>query len=375
MRPLVPRGSFASWLRPLLGLALALAGTGCVPPAGNAAPLRPAATAGRWPVKTLGHVDLWMHGFAMLAADSAPVPLFRRGYRDSMIVLRNAAGVFGALDANRDSLAARLAVTPALQSAQFVAFSFPTWEALSNAIDVFLRVEGDPRRTSDQVTAGEVYFLAQQFPSAADRTWLRRFHDGLTDERRAFYQAYWSGTQRELGAVIDAVYLQWEETYRARFQRYLVNSGQRSGELILSLPLGPEGRASRGREGQSLVAVPLPGRVADATEAFSVFAHEVVGGTVAEAVADHTTPAEKRSGAAERLVAFGQVRGGLILLERLAPELVTPYTRYYLAQGRHAWPSAGSEAALVDALVAAYPLPEAIVIAMTRQIEIALGGI
>jgi hypothetical protein len=355
--------------------SLLLTASGCVPAASSAAPLRPAATAGRWPVKTQAHVDLWLHGFAMLGADSAAVPLFRRGYRDSLVVLRNRANAFTALDANRDSLAARLASTPALQNAQFVVFSFPTWESLANAIDVFFRVEGDPRRTSDQTTAAEVNFLASQFPSAADRTWLRRFYDGLVDERRAFYQGYWSGAQRELGPVIDAVYLQWEETYRARFQRFLANTQQRSGELWLSLPLGPEGRVAGGRDGQTLVAVPLPGRVADVPEAFAVFAHEVVGRTVAAAVDDNTTPAEKRSGAAERLVAFGQVRGGLLLLQGVAPELVTPYARYYLAQGGHRVPAAGTEAALVAALEAAFPLPAAVVSTMARQIEIALGGI
>jgi hypothetical protein len=375
MRPIACRRSRAPRALPLLALGVTLAASACVPPAGSAAPLRPVATAGRWPAKTQAHVDLWLHGFAMLGADSAPVPLFRRGYRDSLIVLRNRASVYSALDANRDSLAARLATTPALQNAQFVVFSFPTWEALANAIDVFLKVEGDPRRASDQTTAAEVYFLSQQFPSAADRTWLRRFFDGLADERRAFYQTYWTGAQRDLGAVIDAIYLQWEETYRAKFQRFLATTQQRSGELILSLPLGPEGRVSGGRDGQALVAVPLPGRAADVPEAFAVFAHEVVGSTVGAAVADHTTPAEKRSGAAERLVAFGQVRGGLVLLERLAPELVAPYARYYLAQGGHTVPAAGAESALVAALVAAYPLPEAIVTAMTRQIEIALAGI
>ena len=32
---------------------------------------------GRWPIKTREHVDLWLHGFAMVSADSSAVPLYK----------------------------------------------------------------------------------------------------------------------------------------------------------------------------------------------------------------------------------------------------------------------------------------------------------
>jgi hypothetical protein len=356
--------------------ALVVASSACVPGSATPDALPSAPAAARWPVKVQPHVDLWLHGFGMISADTTPVPLFRRGYRDSMVVLRNRANVYTALDANRDELGTRLANTPALQNAQFVVFSFPTWEVLSTAIETFIRVEGDPRRTSDQTTAAEVAFLAAQFPTANDRTWLRRFHEGLIDEQRAYYQGFFTATQRELSAVLDAVFVRWEETYRVRFQRFLAATQQRSGEMLLSLPLGPEGRLSSGREGQTVVAVPLPGRVEDANEAFAVFAHEVVGSTVGSAVTDNTTPAEQRSGLAARYVAFGQVRGGVLLLQEIAPELVAPYVRYYLRQGGHRVPGSGAtDAALVSALATAYPLPAPILEAIKRQIDIALGGI
>lgn len=355
--------------------ALLVAGSACVPGSGTPDALPSAPATARWPVKAQPHVDLWLHGFGMISADTTPVPLFRRGYRDSMVVLRNRANVYTALDANRDELSARLASTPALQNAQFVVFSFPTWEALSTAIETFIRVEGDPRRASDQTTAAEIAFLAAQFPAPLDRTWLRRFHEGLVDERRAFYQEYFTTTQRTLSPVLDAVFVRWEDTYRARFQRFLAATQQRSGEVVLSLPLGPEGRLSSGREGQTVVAVPLPGRVEDATEAFAVFAHEVVGSTVGSAVSDNITPAEQRSGVGTRYVAFGQVRGGVLLLQEIAPELVAPYVRYYLRQGGHPVPSGASDAALVTALATAYPMPAPMLTAIKRQIDIALGGI
>src|SRR5262245_44996913 len=38
-----------------------------------------------WPVVTREHVDLWLHGFAMLTSDTARVPFFQRGYRQRML--------------------------------------------------------------------------------------------------------------------------------------------------------------------------------------------------------------------------------------------------------------------------------------------------
>src|SRR6188472_2996364 len=67
----------------------------------------------RWPIKTAEHVDLWLHAFAMVSNDSAPIPLYRRGYRDSLTVLKNRANILTSLDANRGALATRLAGSPA----------------------------------------------------------------------------------------------------------------------------------------------------------------------------------------------------------------------------------------------------------------------
>ena len=356
---------------PLGGLLLL---AGCVPQ-GSTPDALPAPTAARWPVRTADHVDLWLHGFGLLTTDTTPVPLFRRGYRDSMIVLRNRANVLTALDANADSLRARLTRTPALQGAQFLVFSFPSWDALSSAIELFLKAEGDPRVATNQQSAAEIAFLAAQFPGPADRAWLRRFFEGLVDERRAFYGAWWTETQQQRALVQDAILASWETTYRARFQRFLNATGQRSGEILLSLPLGPEGRLAGGREGQTVVAVPLPARQQDAREALLVFAHEVVGTTVGTAVGEHTTPAQKRDGLADRLIGPAQARGGALLLQALAPELVAPYVRYYLAQGGHRVPATGTDAALVEALARAYPVPTEITDAIRTQIEIALAGI
>src|SRR6266478_6076406 len=124
-------------------------GTGGTVTTGGAGPTtETAAPSVIWPVKTREHVDLWLHGFAMLQEDTTFVPFFKRGYGTDMTVLKNRANVVTQLDANRDRLRARLAVNPQLINAQFVPLSFSSWAEMSPVVDLFIRAGGDPRAAS-----------------------------------------------------------------------------------------------------------------------------------------------------------------------------------------------------------------------------------
>ncbi len=106
---------------------------------------------------------------------------------------------------------------------------------------------------------------------------------------------------------------------------------------------------------------------------FIEFADQIsaTGSLVGSVVADNTTPAEQRAGAADRLVALGQVRAGALLLERIAPELLDPYMRYYLA----AVGDADGTGSLAERFARRFDIPPIIREALQRQIEIVLGGI
>src|ERR1700738_1352638 len=119
-----------------------------------------------WPIKTREHVDLWLHGFALLQEDTTFVPFFKRGYSTNMIVLKNRANVVTQLDANRDRLRARLAANPQLINAQFVPLSFSSWAELSPVVDLFIRAGGDPRAASSQQQAGGGGLFPPPFPRA-----------------------------------------------------------------------------------------------------------------------------------------------------------------------------------------------------------------
>lgn len=367
--------------RTLLALTVAVFAAACAGGGQGGAATTPAPDAGQqsagttttsstWPIKTREHFDLWLHGFAMVQPDTSRVPLFRRGYRDQLVVARNAARVTTLLDTNRDQLARRFSVNRNLTGAQFLGLYAESWDDMRQAAQLFLQAGGDPQRAGSQQAAGIIATFAQAFPSAADRDWLALFIQSLDDERTKFYHNYWVQQQRDRASVLSTVDTLWQGRVRARLQRFLNNTQQANGDFVLSLPLDGEGRTVSGGKLQNIVTVNFPASVAEAPEAIYAFAHEAVGTLVATTVNDNTTPADKRSGVSDRLQSAAAVRGGLMLLERTVPDLADGYARYYL---RSAGVAPGANASAT--LTATFPLPNEIRDAIGRQLDIVLGGI
>lgn len=375
----------------LLVLAGAVLLTGCVPTGSTgstgapiATPTPASATAPngstpavqpplRWPVRTVPHVDLWLHAFAMLSDDSAAVPLYRRGYRDSITVIKNQRNLLTALDGNRETLATGLRRSGYLD-AQFLPFGFASWEEMRATIEQFLQLNGDVRRAPSRDAAMRMAPLAAIFATATDREWLRLFVTGVEDEGARFFIPEHQKLLRERAATITAVDSLWQQVYRTKFERFLNNTSQRQGDLVLSLPIGGEGRTGAGYTGRTIVAVTYPARPTDAVEVLFVFAHEATGALVGPAVNDNTTPAEQRAGVAARYVSSGQVQAGAMLLTKLAPELLPGYQRYYLRQA--AQRIAGDSRSATDSTFnSTFPLPTSIRDALVKQIDIVLSGI
>jgi hypothetical protein len=193
----------------------------------------------------------------------------------------------------------------------------------------------------------------------------------LDDERQRFFRSWWLQQQQLRASTRARIEGLWTGTYRAAFARFMNGSMQRQGAILLALPLGGEGRtlAVGGRDNFVTVTFPAPG--ADPLEALYVIAHEVVGGVSNAAVRDNASAADQRSGDAGRWTTLAAVRGGAMLLERIAPDLRDGYLRYYLKLAR-VTPGAGDIAARFDAT---FPIPDAIRDALRRQIDLVLGGI
>lgn len=323
-----------------------------------------------WRTTTHEHVDLWLHGYAMLSRDTASVPLFARGYRERMQAQKARMGITTMLDANRDRLAARLAADPALVNGQFVPLYFANFDEIKQVVPLFLRVDGNPGAASDPNMQILFSVLATSFPTAADRDWLRLFVQSLDDERTRFYDDHWRAEQARRAPVRRAVDSLWL-LYRPKLERYLNNTQQASGEFILSLPLDGEGRTVTASKRENAVTTSFPDSPATAVDAIYVFAHEIVGTVVNAAIADNTTPAQQRSGIVAQYTANAAVRGGALLLQRTAPELAPGYMRHYLRETGATPPERNLEAAFV----ARFPLPDVIRDAIVRQMETVLGGI
>jgi hypothetical protein len=316
-------------------------------------------------------VDLWLHSYALVQDDTAQVPYFRRGYRDQLTVVKNQANVVTALDRARDSLRLRLAQNPGLVGGQFLPLSFATWDDMRRAIQLFVDADGNPQRARSQQEALVIQLIGNYFPARADRDFLRRFAAGVEDERVKFYHDYWVRQQRERSAALAATDSVWQRQYRPKLQRYLNNTQQQNGELILSLPLDGEGRSVSGSSRENVMVVGFPDRPAAAQEVVYLAAHEAIAKLASVAISDNTTPTQKREGAGDRLASPAAVRGGLLLLDRVAPELADGYARFYLRAANRPATGANPRAALE----AAFPLPTDIRDAIIRQLDVVLGGI
>lgn len=335
---------------------------------GAATPAPSQATTRVWPVITRIHVDLWLHGYAMLLRDTATVPWFRRGYRDRAQAAKAQRGVTTQLDVNRERLQSRFALSQALINGQFAPMYFANFEQMRQIVGLFIQAQGDPSRAGDQTIAQYFAVLRQSYPTPADREWLGVFTESLEDERRQFYQLYWTTENGARLPLIRAADSLWQGNYRAKLQRFLNNTQQATGDFILALTLGGEGRTVNFGSRQNAVAVTMPEQ--DPREALYVFAHEVVSSIVSTAVTDNTTPTEQRAGTSARYMTTGTVRAGAMLLQRVAPELVAGYARYYLSQA-----GASTSGDVAARLTATFPLPDAIRDAIDRQLEVVLGGI
>lgn len=320
-----------------------------------------------WTLRTREHVDLWLHGFALLTDDTARVRHFAPGYRAEIEELKRAMALQSALDANRPQLRARLESNPALVNAQFVALYFANLEDLERAVEITLRVGGQAGQVSDPVLQRVVSVMATYFPVAADREWLRLFMLGLRDEHQRFYRQFWAQREGDRFATFAAVDSLWRTTYQPRFRRFLNNTQQPSGDFLLSLPLGAEGRVLRE---PPVIAATFPAQPARAIESIYVFAHEMVATMASSVVEDNITPAERREGRGALLMSLAAVRGGAMVLQRVAPELADGYARFYLTAVQVQPPAQNVQ----QVLATVFPLPEVIEQSLSRQIDIVLGG-
>lgn len=331
-----------------------------------------------WPVKTRYVVDLWLHGLAMLSTDTSRAAPFRRDYRDAMIVAKNSHNILTQLDQNAEMLQHGLRVSPRLMDGARLALREGSWEEMGNDIAAFLTNGADSAsgkkrpsvlttwkrapRTSEE-TSGMMAALGAVYRTDADREWLKVFALSLTDEHSKFYEQYWREQQRALRPALAAADSQFSQRYLKQLRSYLRGVQLQTGEVVLSLPLGSDGRSIL--QGQHSVAIGFPSTADSSLDAVYEFAHEIVSPVAEQAVRERIAPAEFRAGIAAQLESPARVRGGAMLLQRAIPELVAGYERHYLAEARI--PSGGGD--IDSVFVRAFPLRQAIIDGMDQRLD------
>jgi hypothetical protein len=365
-------GTRATLLVGLVAIALGCSSSGGSLPQSTPPTPAPQAPIG-WPVRTAEYVDLWMHGFALINPDTAKVPLFQRGYRDRMLAFRRERNVTTMLDANQAKLAAGLTRNPALAGGQFAVFGFDSFDEAVRVSLLFVQGDGSPGTVNDPSTKQLFVWLQQYFRTVADRDWLRLFVLSLQDEQTKFYNSYWTALQGDRAAARQQVNNLWTTTYRAKFAPFLRSTRLVDGTMILSLPIEGEGRTVTDPTLGNGIAVSYPATADSAITSIYTFTHELVGTAtvVPRALEDNTTPAEQRAGVVDRIMPIATVRGGAMLLQRIAPELVAGYEQYYLHAIGAPIPTGDPGAAFV----AAFALTDAQRDGIMKQIELVLAGI
>ncbi|MES3034669.1 MAG: hypothetical protein V4813_11795 [Gemmatimonadota bacterium] len=338
---------------------------------------RGAATAvrpnGPWPIKVREHVDLWLHGYGLVTADTTQLPLFRRGYRDSMIVVRNVARIESRLDTSLTALQQALTATPALVNGQFYALHFSNYGTLRVSLQQLTQSKGEVRAIRDRDQQQLVALAANYFGTAPMREFAEQLSVGLESESQRFFHANWLEVQRTRAPVLARADSLWRTAWFPKLAGFLRGSGQRNGEIIVSAVVEGEGRTitTSPTSGPSMV-VTLPPSLDRTAEVLYGIVHEAVGTFAAASVTENITPRQKSAGMADRMQTAAAVRAGALLLQRTLPGEVEGYARFYLRVMGRTVPASGS--ALL-ALETALPLPQDILETMNKQLDLYLGGL
>ena len=337
---------------------------------GGAAVVRP---NGPWPIKTREHVDLWLHGYALVTADTSQVPLFRRGYRDSMIVVRNLARSASRLDTTMAALQQTMAATPALLNGQFYPLHFSNFGTLRVSVQQLTQSKGDLKSIRDRDQQQLVALAANYFGTQPMREFAEQLSVSLESESQRFFHANWLDVQRTRAPVLARADSLWRTAWFPKLSGFLRGTGQRNGEIIVSAVVEGEGRTiTASAAGGPSMVVTLPPSLDRTTEVLYGIVHEAVGTFAAAAVTENITPRQKSAGMGDGLQTAAALRAGALLLQRTLPGEVEGYARFYLRAMGRPMPASGSAR---SALETALPLPQDMLDTMKKQLDLYLGGL
>ena len=233
-----------------------------------AAAAAPSPVAGqraeRWEVRSSAAVDLWYHGLALVGFDGpGPLSWYSTDYARDVRADPARRGLHTLLDRDGAALRAAFRRDSTFEALHFLPLYYPG-EWPERLLDLVRAVSGGdletrqgvsaPRRAAD---AASVAALRAVFVTPEQRQVLRRFAEALDDEWRRYLRDARVRDAPAAAARLRAIRATWSADVEPAVRDNAALAGIRSGTILVSAPLGGEGRLLRAGDGV-VVAVQLP---------------------------------------------------------------------------------------------------------------------
>lgn len=350
-------GALVRWLRAGL-LLLAVPAAARPADAQRAATLAAAGTAPAWRVTTLDHVDLWYHGLALIGFGVAePAALYDPAYAPRVRAAKQRRGLAPTpLDRAAAAMASTFERDRAFEINHLLPLYFANadWPAILHAVRTLDR--GGSRRDLGSERIARV--LAAALPRSEQRGTLRRFAEMLEAERGLWLAAETNAAAGSRLARARAVERRWNTVFAPSLAPFLTHIGRAQGTIVLSPPLGREGRnvgPLSGASSASIVAIAMPlddGDEETTAAAFDIL-RELCFATARTVLGDRVPSGDPV--AAETLSRAIAVHCGAKMLRRYLPQYRAAYEARFIPPSAAAAVDTAS-----DGLARTFPLPPAI---------------
>lgn len=319
----------------VLGLASAAAGAGAQTPPDSADPMP------TWRVEASAPADLWFHSLAVVGADEpGPLGLYSADYAQRIRTLKQQAGIFPTmLDSLAPELRRAFLDDENLSVLHFAPLYFARTD-VAGMLDALLAVA--ERKTDDKKLAGRnlgpgMRRIAFDLRTGGSRRTLKTLVQAVHREWEVFYHSHRDSLQTAQSGRYRAMQAVWDSVIARPLTSYLAERRLRTGVVMPSPGIGPEGRiipddplAVGVPRNMAAVMMPLFTEAPEPS-AFALLKElcfPIVGPMMRRLAAD--TSRFKDRWDFEDLERRAAVRCGAMLLQFYAPTLAAKYRRAFL---------------------------------------------
>jgi hypothetical protein len=320
-----------------------------------------------WTVRASAAADLWFHGMAVARLYDAerPLPLYNVEYVERVQAVKRERGISTALDSLGPAIRRQFFRSDAPDFFHFVPMYFSRTRpqrmltALGAVANQRIR---DTILNQPDVRLGAAAVAAQMTALDARRL-VDRFVEALQDEWDRFYEGYWQERRRVEADRYAEIRDMWATRLGPSLTPFLSRAHLEGGVILLSPPLGLEGRMDEGDSfdgHDNMVAVWLPPGAHGADRSTFVVLKELCFALVNRVPMSVTGSSREQ----EAVRARAAVRCGHLLLEFYEPTLLARYRRVFLESLGEVEPQRP-----VEAFERLYPLPTEVYDALRDEIR------